>query len=120
MKTRFIITMAMVSLGGMIGAFPALSDDISVEQQMSYYLKFINEEIENCESKQALTGSRSKNLQNCGTNAMRRKAFLVQNRDVLVQEMVVQKVKIRPHAVHQYLLQRCSQELVSAKAPKGL
>jgi hypothetical protein len=120
MKTRFIISMAMVSLALSIGAFPALSADITVEQQRSYYLKFIDEEIESCESKQALTGSRSKNLQNCGTNAMRRKAFLVQNRDFLVQEMVVQKVNMRPHAIHQYLLQRCNQELGSAKAKKEL
>lgn len=119
MKTRFTI-MAMVGIAFTIWALPALSEDCTVEQQRSYYLKCINDEISSCESKQALSGSRSKNLQGCAMNAMRRKAFLVQNRDTLAQEMVVQKVSMRPHAVHQYLLQRCNQEVGSLKAPKAM
>jgi len=114
MKTRFTI-MAMVSIAFTIWALPVLSEDSTVEQQKSYYLKCINDEISSCESKQALSGSRSQNLQGCAMNAMRRKAFLVQNRDTLAQEMVVQKVSMRPHAVHQYLLQRCNQEVGSLK-----
>jgi hypothetical protein len=35
---------------------------------------------------------------------------LSQNRDALVQEMIAQKVSMRPHAVHQYLRQRFYQE----------
>lgn len=119
MKTRFTI-MAMVGIAVTIWALPVLGDASTVEQQRSYYLKCINDEISSCESKQALTGSRSKNLQSCAMNAMRRKAFLVQNRDTLVQEMIVQKVSMRPHAVHQYLLQRCNQELGSIKAKKAM
>lgn len=119
MKTRFTI-MAMVGIAVTIWALPVLSDDSTVEQQRSYYLKCINDEISSCESKQALTGSRSKNLQSCALNAMRRKAFLVQNRDTLAQEMIVQKVSMRPHAVHQYLLQRCNQEVASIKAQKAM
>jgi hypothetical protein len=45
---------------------------------------------------------------------------LVQNRDTLAQEMVVQKVSMRPHAVHHYLLQRCNQEVGSIKAQKAM
>ena len=119
MKTRFTI-MAMVSIAFTIWALPVLSEDSTVEQQKSYYLKCINDEISSCESKQALSGSRSKSLQSCAMNAMRRKAFLVQNRDTLVQEMVVQKVSMRPHAVHQYLLQRCNQEVGSLKTQKAM
>jgi hypothetical protein len=53
-------------------------------------------------------------------HAMRRKAFLVQNRDSLAQEMVVQKISMRPYAVHQYLLQRCNQALGSPGAEKPM
>ena len=119
MKTRFTI-MAMVGIAVTIWALPVLSDNSNVEQQRSYYLKCINDEISSCESKQALSGSRSKNLQSCAMNAMRRKAFLVQNRDTLAQEMVVQKVSMRPHAVHQYLLKRCNQEVSSVKTQKAM
>jgi len=119
MKTRFTI-MAMVGIAVTIWALPVLGGASTVEQQRSYYLKCINDEISSCESKQALTGSRSKNLQGCAMNAMRRKAFLVQNRDTLAQEMIVQKVSMRPYAVHQYLLQRCNQEVGSIKAQKAM
>ena len=45
-----------------------------------------------------------------GESAARRTAFLTKNSDALAQEMLAQKVSMRPHAVHQYLRQRFSQE----------
>ena len=110
MKTRLIISMAMVGLAATLWALPARSDDSPVEKQASYYLNCINEEIDNYSCKVALTTSRSKNLQTYGEKAALRTAFLSQNRDVLVQEMVAQKVSLRPQAVQQYLRQRFNQE----------
>jgi uncharacterized protein YcaQ len=57
-----------------------------------------------------LTASRSKNLQAYGETAALRTAFLSKNRDALVQEMVAQKISLRPQAVQQYLRQRFNQE----------
>jgi len=110
MKSRLVIVMAMVCLTAGIWALPAYGDESPADQQKSYYLKCINEEIDNYSCKVALTTSRSKNLQTYGEKAALRTAFLSQNRDVLVQEMVAQKVSLRPQAVQQYLRQRFNQE----------
>ncbi|MCK7512437.1 MAG: hypothetical protein MZV70_55960 [Desulfobacterales bacterium] len=110
MKTRLVIVMAMVCLTAGIWALPARGDESPADQQKSYYLKCINKEIDNYSCKVVLTSSRSKNLQAYGENAALRTAFLSQNRDALVQEMIAQKVSMRPHAVQQYLRQRFNQE----------
>jgi len=80
------------------------------DQQKSYYLDCIDQEIENYSCKVVLTNSRSKNLRQYGGEASQKVQFLTQNKDALVQEMAVQNVSLRPHAVHQYLLQRFSRE----------
>lgn len=110
MKARLATIMIVIGLASAIGAIPACADDISKDQQTRYYLDCINAEIDSNSCKVALLGSRSKNLQAYGSSAARKAVFLSQNRDALVQEMMVQKVSMRPHAVHQYLLQRFSLE----------
>jgi len=110
MKTRLVIGIAMVCLTAGMWALPACGDESSADHQKNYYLKCIKAEIDNYSCKVAFTTSRSKNLQAYGESAARRAAFLSQNRDALVQEMFAQKVSMRPHAVHQYLGQRFSQE----------
>jgi len=110
MKTRLVIGIAMVCLTAGMWALPACGDESSADHQKNYYLKCIKAEIDNYSCKVAFTTSRSKNLQSYGKDAARRTAFLTRNRDALVQEMLAQKVSMRPHAVHQYLGQRFSQE----------
>ena len=56
------------------------------------------------------TASRSKNLRTYGRQAALKTAFLSQNKDALVQEMIAQKVSMRPHAVHHFLLNRFNRE----------
>jgi hypothetical protein len=120
MKIRLIIIVICifsVSAGSWI--FPAWSDDSTANQEKTYYLKCINNEIESYSCKVQFTTSRSTNLQGYGEQAALRTVYLSKNKEALVQEMIAQKVSMRPHAVHQYLLQRCNQEIGSAKARKG-
>jgi hypothetical protein len=116
MKTRLVIGIALVCLTAGILALPARGDESPVDQQKNYYLKCVNAEIDNYSCKVGYSTSRSKNLQAYGENAARRTAFLTQNRDALVQEMLAQNVSMRPHAVQQYLRQRLSQEAPVQKA----
>ncbi len=109
MKTRLVI-MALICLTAGVGAFPAQAGGPSIDQQKSYYLDCIDQEIENYSCKVVLTNSRSKNLRAYGGEASQKAQFLTQNKDALVQEMTVQNVSLRPHAVHQYLLQRFNRE----------
>jgi hypothetical protein len=110
MKIRLVTIIIIGCLAAAVGAIPACGDEVSSEQQKRYYLDCINAEIDNNSCKVALLGSRSRNLQTYGNSAARKAVFLSQNRDALVQEMMVQNVSMRPHAVHQYLLQRFSLE----------
>ena len=110
MKTRLVIGMAIVCLTAGIWALPACGDESPVDQQKNYYLKCINAEIDNYSCKVVHTTSRSKNLQTYGQQAALKTVFLSQNKDALVQEMIAQKVSMRPYAVHHFLLNRFNQE----------
>ena len=110
MKTRLVIVMAMVCLAAGVWALPARGDESPADQQKSYYLKCIDKEIDHYSCQVAMTSSRSKNLQAYGETAALKTAFLSRNRDALVQEMMAQKVSMRPQAVQQYLRQRFNQE----------
>ena len=110
MKTRLVIGIAIVCLTAGMWALPACGDESSADHQKNYYLKCIKAEIDNYSCKVAFTTSRSKNLQSYGKDAARRTAFLTRNRDALVQGMIAQSVSLRPHAVHQYIGQRFTQE----------
>jgi hypothetical protein len=108
----------MVGLSVGIWVFPAWSDESTIEQQKSYYLKCINNEIEKYSCKVQFTTSRSKKLQDYGEEAALRTVYLSRNRETLVQEMAAQKVSMRPHTVHQYLMQRWNQQSSVAQAKK--
>jgi hypothetical protein len=110
MKTTLATIMIVIGLVSTIGAIPACGDEVSKDQQTRYYLDCIDAEIDSNSCKVVLLGSRSRNLQAYGSSAARKAVFLSQNRDALVQAMMIQKVSMRPHAVHQYLLQRFSLE----------
>jgi hypothetical protein len=116
MKNGNFIIIVVVTLVTGMAAGPSYGD----EQQKTYYLNCIEREIDNYSCKVVHAKSRSKNLQTYGENAALKAVFLSKNRETLVQEMIVQKVSMRPHAVHQYLLQRCNQEVGSIKAQKAM
>ena len=116
---HFIIISVAVLMAGM-AAGPSYGDEQPTDQQKTYYLNCIEREIDNYSCKVVHAKSRSKNLQTYGENAALKAVFLSKNRDALVQEMIALRVSMRPHAVHQYLLQRCNQELGSIKAKKAM
>ena len=109
MKSRVVTGIALACLAAGVWALPASGDESYADPQGSYYLRCINDEIDSNSCQVALVTSRSKNLQAYGERAALRAAFLSKNREVLVQEMVAQKVSLRPQAVQQYLRQRFNQ-----------
>jgi len=120
MKNSHFIIIAVVALMVGMAAGPSCGDEQPTDQQKTYYLNCIEREIDNYSCKVVHAKSRSKNLQTYGENAALKAVFLSKNRDALVQEMIVLKVSMRAHAVHQYLLQRCNQEVGSIKAQKAM
>jgi len=110
MKPRHFIAIAMAWLAIGMWVLPACGDESTAEQQKNYFLKCIDKEIDSYSCKVVHTASRSKNLQTYGRQAALKTAFLSQNKDALVQEMIAQKVSMRPHAVHHFLLNRFNRE----------
>jgi hypothetical protein len=100
----------LIGLAVAIGAVPAISDTSVADRQKSYYLDCIQDEIDANSCKLVLVTSRSETLREYGIAAAQKAAFLTKNRDALVEEMVLRKVSMRPHAVHQYLLRRFNEE----------
>jgi hypothetical protein len=110
MKPGHFMAIAMAWLAIGMWALPACGDESPADQQKNYYLNCIDKEIDSYSCKVVHSASRSKNLQAYGQQAALRTEFLSKNKDALVQEMIAQKVSMRPHAVHQYLRQRFYQE----------
>lgn len=119
MKTRLIMIIGLIGLAVAIGAVPARSDTSSADRQKSYYLDCIQNEIDTYSFKLELVTSRSDNLREYGIEAARKTAFLTKNRDALMEEMVLRKVSMRPHAVHLYLLRRFNEVNDNRMASNG-
>lgn len=97
-----------------------MGNDATIEQQKDYYLQRIDTEIENYSCKVPYIISRSQKLHGYGEKAALRAVYLSKHKDILVQEMVLQKVSMHPYSVHQYLLHRCNEEMSAEMAKKGL
>jgi hypothetical protein len=110
MKNGHFIMIVVVALMLGMAAGPCYGDEQPTDQQMNYYLNCIEREIDNYSCKVVHADSRSRNLQAYGQNAALKAAFFSKNKDALVQEMIAQKVSMRPYAVHHYLQQRFVKE----------
>ena len=106
MKNGHFIMIVVVALMVGMAAGPSYGDEQPTDQQKTYYLNCIEREIDNYSCKVVHANSRSRSLQAYGQNAALKAVFFSQNRDALVEEMIAQKISMRPHAVHHYLQQR--------------
>jgi hypothetical protein len=116
MKTKHILMAAMVCMAIGMGVVTAEGGGSAAAGPKGYYLDCIDKEIQSAGGKVSLVESRSENLKSCGIQAARRVQYLMKNREALAQEMAERGVSMRPHAVHQFLLNRFNENMTELAA----
>lgn len=119
MKTRRILLVGLIGLALAVATALALGDTVTAAQQKGYYLECMKKECDICGSKAKLVKSRSANLRAYALQAAQRSAFILDNREALAQEMALKNVRMRPYAVHHYLLHRFNEQSGQLAAATG-
>lgn len=103
-KTLVSITMAVVVT--LTGALAAIAQTGENAQLKKYYKTYISKCISKNQSKAGLQASRSKNLRSCGALSRQKVIFLTNNQNMLVDEMIKNKIGTKPYKIDHYLNQR--------------
>jgi|GEM_PF-1115103 len=78
----------------------------SLEEIRSMYSSYIDQCIRKCSKKTALHNSRSESLRHAAEIARLKAEFLINHRELLVQDMIIGQVEMKPYKIDHYLNQR--------------
>ena len=111
MQAKRLTVILMAGVVAFVGVLPliALCDD--EELKAKYYENCIVREIAGCEKKASLLNSRSGNLREYAQIEVQKAAFLADQKDGLVEEMVEKQIPLRDHGIQVYLNSRFYDEL---------
>ena len=105
-KTFIIAGMVVLLFVTSIGAWPGASQAVEDEELIKYYNDYILKCISKSQSKTILQTSRSENLQSCGALSKQKVIFLKENQDMLVDEMIKNRIGMKPYKIEYYLNKR--------------
>ena len=106
MKKRTLVIIAMAVVITLTGAMSATGQTGENEQLKKYYKAYILKSISKNQSKAGLQKSKSPNLRSCGVLSKQKFIFLTNNQNMLVDEMVRNKVGKKPYKIDYYLNKR--------------
>ncbi len=104
MQAKILIVCLLVGVViTFIGVFPStcISDD--KEELTKFYEAYITSEISKCQAKTALSKSRSANLRRCAAKNLKKAAFLQNNKDMLIKEMIKNDIGVKPYKIGYFL-----------------
>ena len=104
MKRKILPVIFVTILAFYLGAIPAICKEIDKNSQLKkYYGHFINEKISKCHSKAQLKKSKSKHLQNYAAMEIKKAAFLSENKELLIKEMVKREIGVKQYKIEYFL-----------------
>ncbi len=106
MKGKLLIITAMVTFVTLIGALPVTGQAGENEKLKKYYNDYILKCISKNQSKISLQTSQSENLQSCGALSKQKFIFLTNNQNILVDEMIKNKIGTKSYKIDYYLNKR--------------
>ena len=106
MKSITLIMATLVMVFTLIGAFPANGVCGEAEQLKEHYEEYISQSIAKNQSKANLQTSKSENLRTCGALCEKKVVFLTNNRDILVNEMIENRIGTKSYRIDLYLNKR--------------
>ena len=106
MKGRVLFIAILVMALALMVALPNTGQAGENEQLKKYYKDYISKCILKNQSKAGLKNSKSANLRSCGALSKQKVVFLTNNQNMLVNEMIKNKVGTKPYKVEYYLNKR--------------
>lgn len=85
---------------------PPQPDMTDLEKMRSMYSAYIDQYIKRCDAKASMRNSRSKNLRYAAEIGRLKTEFLNDYKELLVQEMIIGQVKMKPYKIDYYINQR--------------
>jgi hypothetical protein len=111
MKERtFITTMILLALA-LMAALANIGQAGENEQLQNYYKDYILKCILKNQSKASLQNSKSANLRSYGARSRQKVVFLANNQNMLVNEMIKNKIGTKPYRVEYYLNKRFHEKI---------
>lgn len=103
-KVLFIV---LLTLGVVLmGTSPSFGQSGTDTEMVKFYETCIQNQISKHQAKAALKVSRSENLRSCAVVSSKKEVFLVNHKDMLIQEMLKNEMDLKTYKVEQYLNRR--------------
>lgn len=106
MMGKILIITLPLAFMGFCGFFATAGNCFDEGQASQFYESCIVKELEKCRAKDRLHHSKSKNLREYAEVKTCKAAFLTDQKDALIQEMLKNRIALRPHRVAAYLNHR--------------
>jgi hypothetical protein len=103
MQAKILIVCLLVGAITFIGVFPSTCIAGDKEELVKFYESCISIEICDCQAKTALSKSRSANLRCYAAKKIEKMAFLKNNKDMLIKEMIKNDIGVKPHKIEHFL-----------------
>ena len=103
MQAKILIVCLLVGAITFIGVFPSTCISGDKEELVKFYESCISIEICDCQAKTALSKSRSANLRCYAAKKLEKMAFLKNNKDMLIKEMIKNDIGVKPHKIEYFL-----------------
>jgi len=101
----------MVGVVAFIGVLPSTGWCDDEEVKIKFYQSCIVREIAACETKASLLDSKSENLREYARVEVQKAAFLTDQKDSLIQELLEKHIALRDHSIQVYLNSRFYDEI---------
>jgi len=107
MKAQLLSVILIATMAALMSTISALDETPALEQTSKFYEDCINKYISRCHTKAALFKNiKFKNIQKIVSLAMQKAAFLSENKDRLINEMIAENIGKKHYKIQLYLNKR--------------
>jgi hypothetical protein len=103
MQTKILIVFLLIGVITFIGVFPSTCISADKKELAKFYEGCISSEISKCKAKKALCKSRSAKLRCCAERKTKKAAFLQNNKDMLIKEMIKNDIGVKQYKIEYFL-----------------
>ena len=103
MQAKVLSVFLFIGVITFISVLPSTCISGDKEELAQFYQDFIANEIHQCQAKAYLVKSRSEKLRFCAAGKLKKAAFLQNNKDMLIKEMIKNDIGVKPYKIDYFL-----------------
>ena len=120
MQARKLTAVLMLGVAGFIGFLPLSALGGDEQMKAKFYESCIVREIAGCQKKASLLNSSSENLHEYARVEIQKAAFLADQKESLIQELLEKQIALKGHSVQVYINSRFYEETVDSDFDEAL